>query len=32
MGKVMEVLMPKVKGRADGSAVSKVVRELLASR
>lgn len=29
MGKVMGALMPKVSGRADGSLVSKVVRELL---
>uniref|UniRef100_A0A832DRU3 GatB/YqeY domain-containing protein n=1 Tax=candidate division WWE3 bacterium TaxID=2053526 RepID=A0A832DRU3_UNCKA len=29
MGKVMGVLMPKVQGRAEGSVVSKVVRELL---
>ena len=29
MGKVIENLIPKVKGRAEGSAVSKVVRELL---
>ncbi len=29
MGKVMEALMPKVKGKADGSLVSKVVREEL---
>lgn len=29
MGKVMGVLMPKVQGQADGSVVSKVVRELL---
>ncbi|OGH29589.1 MAG: hypothetical protein A3F30_01815 [Candidatus Levybacteria bacterium RIFCSPHIGHO2_12_FULL_37_12] len=27
IGKVMEVLMPKVKGKADGGLVSKVVRE-----
>lgn len=31
MSKVMGVLMPKVKGRADGAAVSRVVRELLTS-
>jgi len=29
MGKVIGNLIPKVKGRAEGSAVSKVVRELL---
>ena len=29
MGKVMAVLMPKVKGRADGSLVSRIVKELL---
>lgn len=29
MGKVMGALMPKVKGKADGSAVSRVVKELL---
>lgn len=29
MGKVMGVLMPKVKGKADGSLVSKVVKEAL---
>ncbi len=28
-GKVMGVLMPKVKGKADGSRVSKIVREQL---
>lgn len=28
-GKVMAVLMPKVKGKADGKIVNKVVRELL---
>lgn len=28
-GKVMRVLMPQVKGRADGKLVSQVVRELL---
>jgi len=30
MGKVMAELMPKVKGRADGNLVSKIVKELLA--
>ena len=29
MGKVMAELMPQVKGRADGSLVSKIVKELL---
>jgi len=29
MGKVMSVLMPRVKGRADGTLVGEVVRELL---
>jgi len=29
MGKVMGVLMPKVKGKADGNLVNQVVRELL---
>lgn len=29
MGKVMSELMPQVKGKADGSAVSKIVKELL---
>lgn len=29
MGKVMGTLMPKIKGRADGSLVSKLVRERL---
>ncbi len=32
MGKVMQELMPKVKGRADGALVSKVVRELLSTQ
>ncbi len=30
VGKVMGELMPKIKGRADGSLVSKIIRELLA--
>lgn len=30
MGKVMAELMPKVKGKTDGSLVSKIIRELLA--
>jgi len=29
MGKVMQEVMPKVKGKADGSLVSKIVKELL---
>ena len=29
MGKVMAVLMPKVKGRADGKLVNTIVREML---
>ena len=29
MGKVMAEIMPKIKGRADGSQVSKIVKELL---
>lgn len=29
MGKVMAIIMPKVKGRADGSLVNKLVREEL---
>jgi len=29
IGKVMTELMPKIKGRADGSQVSKIVKELL---
>ena len=31
MGKVMGVLMPKVKGKADGKLVNEVVRDLLGS-
>jgi uncharacterized protein YqeY len=31
MGKVMKVLMPKVKGRADGKLVNQVVKERLGS-
>jgi uncharacterized protein YqeY len=31
MGQVMSVLMPLVRGRADGRQVSQIVRELLAS-
>jgi uncharacterized protein len=31
MGKVMGALMPKTKGNADGSLVSKIVKELLTS-
>ena len=31
MGQVMSVLMPRVRGRADGRQVSQIVRELLAS-
>ncbi len=31
MGKVMSILMPKVKGQADGRIVNEVVRELLNS-
>jgi uncharacterized protein len=30
LGKVMKIVMPKVTGRAEGSLVSKIVRELLA--
>lgn len=30
MGKLMGALMPKVKGKADGSLVNKIVREFLA--
>ncbi len=29
MGRVMESVMPKIKGRAEGSLVSKIVREIL---
>lgn len=29
MGKVMGVLMPQLKGRADGALVSKIIKELL---
>ena len=32
MGQVMRVLMPQVRGRADGSLVSKMVRTLLAEK
>lgn len=32
MGNVMKVLMPRVKGRADGSLVSQTVRNLLAEK
>lgn len=32
LGKVMAVLMPQVKGRAEGSQVSKIVKELLSSK
>lgn len=31
MGQVMGVVMPKVKGKADGPLVSKIVRDLLSS-
>ena len=31
MGKVMGILMPQVRGRADGSQVSSVVRQLLSA-
>ena len=29
MGKVMQELMPKVKGKTEGGKVSKIVKELL---
>jgi len=29
IGKVMKALMPKVKGKADGSIVNKIVKEML---
>ena len=32
MGQVMRVLMPQVRGRADGSAVSQMVRAMLAEQ
>ena len=32
MGKIMAVLMPQIKGRADGNLVSKIVKELLAKK
>ncbi len=31
-GKVMKILMPRLAGRADGSVVSKVVKDLLAKK
>jgi len=31
MGKVMGILMPKLKGKADGTIVSKTVKELLST-
>lgn len=31
MGKVMGLLMPKVKGKADGSAVNRIVKEILSA-
>ena len=30
MGKVMAILMPKVKGRADGKVVNQMIQSLLA--
>lgn len=32
MGKVMAELMPKIKGKADGSLVSKIIKEILAPK
>ena len=32
MGKVMTEVMPKIKGKADGGVVSKIVKELLSSK
>jgi len=32
MGKVMAAIMPRVKGKADGSLVSKIVKELLSPK
>ncbi len=32
MGKVMRVIMPQLKGRADGRTISRVVRDLLSSQ
>lgn len=32
MGKVMSILMPKVKGRAEGRVVSQIVRDLLEAK
>lgn len=31
MGKIMAELMPKIKGRADGSEVSKIIKEILSN-
>ncbi len=31
LGKVMKVVMPKVRGKADGSVVNRIVREMLES-
>ena len=31
-GKIMSAVMPKLKGRADGGAVSKIVQELLSNK